>query len=81
VAHDPGEATYQGLAVERLELVQAAAVHRPGYDLPDVIALPVVTRDDTVEFSGVVERLLRLRDGPGYRLLPVQVLYDRADDS
>jgi hypothetical protein len=59
--------------------VQATAVHRPGDDLPDIVALPVVTRDDAVEFSGIVERFLGLLDGPGYRLLAVQVLYDGAD--
>jgi hypothetical protein len=65
VAHDPGEATDKRLAVERLELVQAAAVHRPCDNLPDIIALPVVARDDTVEFFRIVERFLGFLDGPG----------------
>jgi hypothetical protein len=59
--------------------VQATAVHGPGDDLPDVVALPVIARDDAVEFSGIVERFLWFLDGPGYRLVAVQVLYDGAD--
>ena len=79
VAHDPGETTNQGLAVERLELVQTTAVNCPRDDFSNVVALPVVARDDTVEFSWIVKRLLWLLDGPGRRLLAVQVLYDGAD--
>src|ERR687897_23110 len=67
VTHDPGEATDQGFAVERLELVQATAVNGPGDDLPDVVALPVVARDDAVELSRIVQRLLWLLDGPWRR--------------
>src|SRR5215210_6459886 len=78
VAHDAREPAHQRLAVERLELVQPAAVYHPCDDLPHVVALPVVVGDDTVQFFRVVERLLGLIDGPGYRLLRVQFLDDLA---
>jgi hypothetical protein len=41
-----GEATDQGLAVARLELVELGAVNEPGDDLMDVVADAEVGRDD-----------------------------------
>ena len=46
------------LAVERLELVEAASVDEARDQLADVVSLAVVGRDDTVEAPPIVERLL-----------------------
>src|SRR3712207_6574350 len=80
VAHDACEPADQCLTVERLELVQSAAINDAGDDLAHVVALTVVARDDTVQLLGGVERLLWLFDGPRWRLFAVQVLYDGADN-
>ena len=50
IAHDPGEAADERLAVELLEFLEAAAVDDPGDDLAHVERLPQVRRDDAVEF-------------------------------
>ena len=71
---------HQRRAVERLELVEAAAVHQPRDDLAHVEALARVGRDDAVEVARVVLRLLRRGNLPGILLAPVEVADDRADD-
>src|SRR5439155_20804587 len=55
---DPGEAADERLAVERLELVEAAPVHDPGYHLARVERLAIVVRDQTVELCRICRGLL-----------------------
>ena len=64
-AREPGN---QRRAVARLELVEARAVDEAGDDLAHVVGFAGVLRDDAVEFSGIVERLLaRLHGDPHLR--------------
>src|SRR5918998_6713763 len=71
--HDVREATHERLAVERLELVHPAPVYDAGDDLPYVVALAGVFRDEAVDLLRVVQGLLGLREGPRGALLRVQV--------
>src|SRR6185295_1422025 len=56
-ALDVREAGDERLAVERLELVEAAAVHDPRDHLADVVADAVVLGHDAVQVDRVVQRL------------------------
>jgi hypothetical protein len=62
-ALDVAEPADEGLAVERLELVEVAAVDDAGDDLADVVALCILGGHDSVEVLRVVEWL-----GPRLRL-------------
>src|SRR3546814_5375828 len=53
------EAAYQGLAVERLEFLERAAVDQAGDHLAHLVGLAQVARDQAVELGRVVVRLLR----------------------
>ena len=70
VAVEVGEAGHERLAVERLELVEAAAVDEPGDDLADRDGPARVGRDRGVEVGGAVVarrvdgRRLGRRGGP-----------------
>jgi hypothetical protein len=57
---DPSEAAHKCLSVELLELVETAAVDHSRDHLADVVADPVVLRDDPVQLRRVVEGGLRL---------------------
>ena len=59
IAHPAREATDQGRAEQRLELMEAAAVYEPRDDLTDLEGLARVARQDAIEFGGIVERILR----------------------
>src|SRR5207237_10629409 len=59
IAVQVGEAGHERLAVERLELVEAAAVDQPGDHLARVGRPARVARYDAVELARVVGRLLR----------------------
>jgi len=72
VTEDPGEAADQGVAVELLELVEAAAVDHAADDLAHVVRRAGVGRHDVIDRVG---RLVRLLDGSG--LHPTTVLLDR----
>jgi hypothetical protein len=50
--HDVGETRHEGRAVERLELVEAAAVDDAGDDLAGVVGLADLSRDDAAELVG-----------------------------
>ena len=65
VALDPGKPADEGVAVERLELVEAAAVDDPGDDLERVELVPVMLGHDPVEVGGVDQGRLGRRDLPG----------------
>src|SRR5215510_15066397 len=80
IAEDAREARHQRSPVERLELVEAAAVYQPRDDLADIEALARVGGDDAVEAARIVLRLLRRGDLPGILLAPVQVADDGAYD-
>src|SRR4029079_8397193 len=57
-ALDPAEAADERLAVERLELVEAAAVDEPGDDLANVDLLTERLRNQPVELARVDRRRL-----------------------
>ena len=63
-AVDMGEPRHQRLAVERLELVEAAAVDEPGDHLADRDGPARVDRDRAVQAGRVHRRRLRLRADP-----------------
>ena len=65
MALDPGEPADEGVAVERLELVEAAAVDDPGDHLERVELVPVVLGHDPVQVGRVDRGRLRRRDLPG----------------
>src|SRR5207253_6465503 len=81
IALDPREAADERLAVERLELVEAAAVDEAGDDLARVDLLAEALRDEAVEVGGIDGRRLRLGDLPR-RLgrARAEVAHDRADE-
>ena len=89
VAVQVGEAGHQGLAVERLELVEAAAVDEPRDHLADLQRTAEVGRDRGVKV-GLAGRLVTLRRHrrrlraspiPGrIRRTPVEVRHDRATE-
>ena len=60
-APDMREAAHQRRAVERLELVELAAVDEPGDHLVHVVGRAHVLGDDRIEFFGVELRRSRLR--------------------
>ena len=64
VALDPGEAADERVAVERLELVEAAAVHDPRDHLQRVELVAEVLGDEPVEIGRVDDRLARARRAP-----------------
>ena len=66
VAPDPREAAHQGLAVQRLELVQPRSVDDAADHLADVVRRPGVGRHDVVERARVLGRLLRFVLGQGW---------------
>ena len=65
IALDPREAADERLAVERLELVEARAVHDPGDQLARVDLLAEVGRDQAVELGRVGGGLLGGRQSQG----------------
>ena len=65
IALDVREARHQGLAVERLELVEARAVDDPGDQLARVGLMPEILRDQSVELGRVGRRRLGLCRQPG----------------
>ena len=67
-------------AVERLELVELAAVHDTGDDLAHVVGLAHVDRHDAVELPRVVGGLGRLAQGEAGGLRPVEVGDDAPGD-
>ena len=73
---DPGEPADERLAVERLELVEAAAVDEPGDDLADVDLLPERLRDQAVEVGGIDGGRLGGGDVPRRRRLPAREVAD-----
>ena len=69
---DMRKARHQRGAEARLEFVELRAIHHACDDLPHVIGLARVDRDDAVDFPGVVARLDHRPQGQRTRLLPVQ---------
>ena len=70
VALDVRPAADERLAVQRLELVEAAAVDDPRDHLPRVHVRAVVVRDQAVELVRVEDRWLRCRAHPRQRGTP-----------
>jgi hypothetical protein len=73
IALDPGEAADEGLAVERLELGEPAAVDDPCDQLVRVHLVLEVLGHEPVEVVRVERRWLRGRDVPGEVLAAVEV--------
>ncbi len=75
------EAADEGRPVERLELVEARAVHDPRDHLAHIVGAAQVGRHDAVELGGVVARRLRRADREGrLRLRAREVGDDLAPD-
>ena len=77
---DAGEAADERVAVERLELVEAAAVDDPGDDLERVELVPVVLGHDPVEIGRVDGGRLGRRELPGWRGRVAEVADDLAGE-
>ena len=69
---DMRKARHQRGAEARLEFVELRAIHHACDDLPHVIGLARVDRDDAVDFLRVVTRLDHGPQGQRTRLLPVK---------
>src|SRR5581483_8853446 len=79
IALEPGEAADERLAVERLELVEAAAVDDPRDHLPRVELVAEVLGDEAVQVGGVERGRLRRRPLPRrLRLRAAQMADDLA---
>ena len=74
------EAADQGGAVERLELVELAAVDDPGDDFVDIVGRADVVGHDCVEFLGVVLRRARFLQRQAVRMHRAKVADDIAHD-
>src|SRR5262249_60141479 len=59
VAKQAGETAYQRSAVERLELVELAAVQDTSQHLAHVIRFARIRRDQTVDFLRIIGRVSR----------------------
>ena len=81
IAEDVGKARDQGLAVERLELVERAAIDDPGDDLADLEGLAQIGADDAVQLGGLVERRRRRPQLEIRPLDPVQMGDDPAREA
>src|SRR5207302_5508697 len=76
---DPREAAHEGLAVELLELVEAAAVDEPADQLACIELMTEVLGDQPVDLGRVGRGRLRIRDLPRrLGLARVQVAHDPA---
>src|SRR3546814_10609699 len=60
IAPEMREAAYKGLAVERLEFLERAAVDQAGEHTAHLVGLAPVARDPALELGRFVVRLLRL---------------------
>ena len=77
IAEDMGEAADQGGAVERLELVEFAAIDDARDHIADIVGFAHVIRDDAVNLACFVQRVAR-----GFEL-DIRLLYaiEIADDA
>ena len=75
---DPGKAADERVAVEGLELVEAAAVDDPGDHLERVELVPVVLGHDPVELARVDGGRLGGAELPGWRRRVAEVTDDLA---
>src|SRR5712664_2559281 len=63
VSVESGKSDNDVLSPERLYLKQFASIDDPGYDIPDIVRLVRVVRQDIVELTLVPDRWFRLGSG------------------
>src|SRR6516165_2803967 len=81
IAPDPRKTADQRLAVKSLEFVELAAIDETGDDLPHLIRLARVRRDDAVDLLDRVERLARRGDFDWSALCAIEIADDAPGDA